>query len=214
MQDQWGNVFPTFPIALPSEFDENSLSVAVTAKDGIACPEGFICNKTHQAECAEIQNVAVNKFKYGDIHGGAWCPLGSPYYLNCPIGFYCPDPVSYTSPPASSLSNHPVSNLLTLLNCLCVIALSFIQRSLIHPIRQRKQKPFVPQACFALTRQRFPASFANAAPRVPWNCGEERLALPSFASLPLPFSATWPPYSFALALPRFKKSWKKCPTKS
>lgn len=94
MQDQLGDVFPTFPIPLPSEFDENSLSVTVTVKAGTECPLGFICNKTHQAECAEIQSVAVNEFKLGDIHGGAWCPLGSPYYLNCPVGYYCPNPVS------------------------------------------------------------------------------------------------------------------------
>lgn len=101
MQDPWGDVFPTLPMPLPSQFDENFLSVTVTEKNTTLCPQGFICNKTHQAECAEIQSVAVNEFKLGDIHGGAYCEGGNPYYMNCPVGHYCPNPVSNNAPACS-----------------------------------------------------------------------------------------------------------------
>ena len=87
---------PTFPIALPSEFDEKVSSVPLQPRNDEICPIGFICNDTHIADCVDIQNFAIDGFKIGDIHGGAWCPLGSPYYLNCPVGHFCPDPVSAT----------------------------------------------------------------------------------------------------------------------
>jgi hypothetical protein len=95
-QDQLSDFteLPDFPITLPSEFNHLSYSVPVTTRSQDLCPLGFICNETHQASCQEIQDVAVRDFKIGDIHGGVWCPLGIPYYLNCPVGSFCPDPVS------------------------------------------------------------------------------------------------------------------------
>lgn len=85
---------PDFPIQLPVDYDPYSTSVNVTLRETASCPAGYICNTTHQASCFDIRQAAVDYFKYGDIHAGAYCPEGSPFYLECPLGSYCPDPVS------------------------------------------------------------------------------------------------------------------------
>lgn len=102
VQDQLANSIPNFPIAISTaQFNESWYSVPVTVRsEGTLCAAGYICNKTHQASCSDIQEVAISTFKLGNIHGGAYCPEGSPYYLNCPIGYYCPDPATQIICPA------------------------------------------------------------------------------------------------------------------
>lgn len=78
MQSHLGNFsppFPEFPNSLPSEFDQHTfLSVSVTkGAKHTHCSQGSICNKTHQAECAKIQSVAVDAY-CGGVN------------MNCPIG--------------------------------------------------------------------------------------------------------------------------------
>ena len=94
LEEAAGGFIPTFPIPIPVDFNESYYSVNVTLRQDGSCAGGYICNKTHQASCDEIQQVAITEFRYGDIHGGAYCPEGSAFYLNCPIGYYCPKPVS------------------------------------------------------------------------------------------------------------------------
>ena len=31
----------------------------------------------------------------GDLHSGIYCPEGSDNYIDCPNGFYCPNPVLF-----------------------------------------------------------------------------------------------------------------------
>mmetsp|Transcript_20466 Transcript_20466/g.33924 ORF Transcript_20466/g.33924 Transcript_20466/m.33924 type:complete len:1212 (+) Transcript_20466:224-3859(+) len=102
------NVIPTFPIPIDLDYDESFYSVNVSVLTNIAagCLSGFICNKTHQASCHEIQQVAKTDFGYGDIHGGSYCPQGVPYYLNCPLGHYCPDPETLLPCPAGFYCPH------------------------------------------------------------------------------------------------------------
>jgi hypothetical protein len=98
IQGQINSVIPNFPITFDVAYNDSWYSVKVTVKpqDSI-CAAGYICNKTHQASCFDIQKAAITDFQFGDIHGGAYCPEDSPYYLNCPIGYYCPNPVSSQS---------------------------------------------------------------------------------------------------------------------
>jgi len=53
------------------------------------CPLGYICEGIRQANCTKIRNV-VSGYLFGDIHAGAYCPLGSDGIMNCPAGHYCP----------------------------------------------------------------------------------------------------------------------------
>lgn len=97
--DDAGNIVvpvPDFPIELPADYDPLQTSVNVTVRTSVVCPAGYICNTTHQASCLEIRQAAIEYFQYGDIHAGAYCPEGSPFYLECPLGFYCPDAVSFS----------------------------------------------------------------------------------------------------------------------
>jgi hypothetical protein len=71
VQDQLANSIPNFPIAISTaQFNESWYSVPVTVRsEGTLCAAGYICNKTHQASCSDIQEVAISTFKLGNIHG-------------------------------------------------------------------------------------------------------------------------------------------------
>ena len=89
--------FGTLPITVNvvPDYVESYYSVNVESRqENAPCPLGSICNETHQASCHEIQQVAIETFEFGDIHGGAYCPEGGTFYQNCPAGSSCPDPVS------------------------------------------------------------------------------------------------------------------------
>jgi hypothetical protein len=113
IQDQINSVIPNFPITFDVAFNDSWYSVEVTVKpQGSICAAGYICNKTHQASCLDIQEAAITEFRFGDIHGGAYCPDDSPYYLNCPIGYYCPNAVSLLSDIYTYFYIHTIVSLL------------------------------------------------------------------------------------------------------
>lgn len=62
--------------------------------EGSPCPLGFICDATRKVNCTLVRLQAMMVFQFGDIHAGLYCPEGKDDYQNCPVGHYCPDPVS------------------------------------------------------------------------------------------------------------------------
>lgn len=89
-------IVPQLPIGVPFGYNASQIAVDVMLRKTAICPAGFICNGTHQASCEDIRRAAIEKLGFGDIHAGAYCPKGSPYYLICDVGFYCPNSVSST----------------------------------------------------------------------------------------------------------------------
>ena len=56
------------------------------------CPLGFICSGNRVANCSLVQTLPLT-LQLGNVHAGIYCPEGDKNYVECPSGFYCPNPV-------------------------------------------------------------------------------------------------------------------------
>ena len=70
-----------------------------------ACELGYICNDHERVRCSDLQLLHQMQ-GFGNIHAGLWCPYGVDQYMNCPVGFYCPDPVTKTQCPEGMFCPH------------------------------------------------------------------------------------------------------------
>ena len=77
--------------SLPPGLLEEEL--AVPYNESFPCPLGFFCQDVRMVNCTFLRGVIL-AYGLGDLLAGISCPEGLPGYTNCPLGSYCPNPVS------------------------------------------------------------------------------------------------------------------------
>eukprot|EP00529_Nitzschia_sp_RCC80_P002293 CAMPEP_0113480212 /NCGR_PEP_ID=MMETSP0014_2-20120614/21752_1 /TAXON_ID=2857 /ORGANISM="Nitzschia sp." /LENGTH=1932 /DNA_ID=CAMNT_0000373621 /DNA_START=203 /DNA_END=6001 /DNA_ORIENTATION=- /assembly_acc=CAM_ASM_000159 len=70
--------------------------------DNVPCPDGFTCDLEYMSNCTELRDQYIDAFELGDIYGGIYCGVGriGEGIINCPLGMYCPDPITMLPCPA------------------------------------------------------------------------------------------------------------------
>ena len=76
-----------------------------------SCPLGYICDPEQNLtnSCNDIQRKVIEKFKFGDILGGIYCPENYNRIVNCDNGYYCPNASAMLPCPPGYYCPHKVS---------------------------------------------------------------------------------------------------------